>query len=97
MDMIGQSGTGLIGCHGHDTMPQKQTAMHVKTAASRGSSGLSWDLKRVIISGVKGSHWGCLAEGSARQATPSMVAFRVSELRSQGLPCSMCQAWTPMM
>ena len=78
-------------------MPQKQMVMHMKRAASRGSSGLSWNLKRVIMSGVKGSCWGCLMEGGARQAAPSVVAFKVSESRSHDLPCSMCQVWTSTM
>jgi len=78
-------------------MPQKQTVMQAKTAVSSGSSMFSCDLKRDIMSGMNGLHWGCLAEGGASRAAPSMVAFRVTGSSSHSLPCSMCQAWIPAM
>ena len=43
--------------------PQKQTVRHANMAASRGLLGLSWDLKRERMSGVKGSGCGRLEEG----------------------------------
>ena len=55
--------------------PQKQTTRHAKKAVSRGLLRSSWDLKRERVSGVKGSCWGHLKEGEARQVAPSMIAL----------------------
>jgi len=76
-------------------MHQKQVVMQVNVAASSGLSRSSCDLSTLMISGVKGAHWGHLEDGGARHDAPSMVAFKVSASISQGQLCSMCQAWRP--
>ena len=76
-------------------IPQKQTVRHANMAASRGLLGLSWDLKRERMSGVKGSRCGHLEEGGVRREAPSMIALSVGGSMCQGLPCSMCQARMP--